>query len=49
MQVLIAVLSFIDIVALTFLNGYWVRAACLPCILPLLCWLGTWTLLLVTD
>ena len=25
MQVLIAVLSFIDIVALTFLNGYWVH------------------------
>lgn len=27
MQVLLAVLSFIDIVALTFLNGYWVRRA----------------------
>lgn len=26
MQVLLAVLSFIDIVALTFLNGYWVRS-----------------------
>jgi hypothetical protein len=25
MSVLLAVLSFIDIVALTFLNGYWVR------------------------
>lgn len=27
MQVFLAVLSFIDIVALTFLNGYWVRSS----------------------
>lgn len=29
MDVILAVLAFIDIVALTFVNGYWVRAA--PC------------------
>lgn len=29
MDVILAVLAFIDIVALTFVNGYWVREA--PC------------------
>lgn len=36
MSVFLAVLSFIDIVALTFLNGYWVRRRRSCCALPMI-------------